>query len=856
MQKQLFAKAESIAQQLTAAIDNPDLPLELAKAKVDKGQSFTPLESVSFAIEAGADVSIWAFNAANDIDPLAIFGSAPAEAPKGVAWRPMLEAGEGTVWLRYAANCHLKLGAAASAYLAKFSVDSTASLSVATYMPHAKARGKYPSAAKAVAADLADLPHVFAADKVAGLGPDQVVTLELAGQLALSLRLDWADMLTGLSDPAYGLATTQVALAPKIDASASVKFALGLSGLFRIAFRGLPDGWVELQLLSDRQRQLSLGVSAGLDIAFADPDAAQAVLPEIAGELLGGDKQTLANWKDTITRLQDDLNQAHDDLVNSLSAPGSRLQTYLDDRGLRSKLQRLKAIEQKVTEALDQAPSSLQAAKDLAKDLDLTVAQAEALISKIEALPGKLKTLGSEQAEGLWEALGLPKAQGRLSYVLERMERLESIFARIAKAQLKLRFDYEYSRSEDNSALLAIQFAPGELADGVFEEIHRAALTLDAERILELAAAQGEAVRDGLLLGHRTDERRRAIGLTLGIDRWSASAKWRKLRREVTLYRQAVGDDKVVRHSLLGQRSFDGKTFFSDMSFAGEMAFGMLDYRVSGGPDGDWTTRLNLRWSRGYRKLGVEEIAEVLDYAELWSAVSEQHRPVFEQRLLDELKGKRVRARLEMSIDEAVFADPRFSARLRTDLDAIWAKALAGALSPVKDQPERATLRDRERLYAEVTPIFLDRRFFGLGAVPLNRLNQIRASMRATGASQNLINWELKGGTESAPMTWGTLQYLGRFARGFVRQWPDVEPALTSLASLSDWPVKAGLEKAEATVDTLDNGWDDPYSLRAFGRLMVLLHAEAGVTSGLSCKLLVDQLDKKGTVVASRLVLG
>lgn len=853
MDSQVFATAKEAAERLVEPIDSASLPLDLARATAAKGTSFTPLPDLSFAVEAGAEVAISAFNAANDTDELAIFGaSQSADAPTGTAWRPMLQASPDLVWLRYLATCHLKLGAAASAGLAKFKVDSGAALAVATYMPHRKSAGQFASVAKAVADDLSRLPHVFDHQHLRKLTADQVLAIELGGNLSLSIELDWADVLTGLTDPVHGLALDRVALAPKIDASAKLRFALGVSGLFRVAFRGLPDGWVELQLLSNRRRQLSLGMEAGLNIAFSDPDAAQAVLPELAGELLGGDPQTLANWKASITDLQTQLKAAYDSLLGKLTAPGKALERYLSQLQLDSRLQRLQHIQQRVSDALEGAPGIDQAAQALSETLGLSVSEAAKLISGVQALPGKLNALATEQAEKLWESTGLTRIEDRLGYALDQLERLESIITRIAKAQVKLRFSYEYSRTEDNAALFSVKLDAQQTPAVMLKKLHQAALSLDATEILGLANDHPRLMTDGLLLGHSISERRRALGFTLGVARWSAALNWERTRKRVTLSRQVQGGELQVRHSLLGQRSFDAKGFATQSIHAGEMLLGMPEYRPENGPDGDWTAALDLRRTRTYPKLDQRDLADTLDHAELWGVITDQQLPELQQRLLPELRGKRIRARIELSLDAATIADARIKTLLRGDLDPYWVQALAGALAPA-GQPERTHVRDRERLYASVTPVLVEQRYIGLSVLPLQVLSRIHRGLRDAGASRELVNWEK---AERASTTLGTMQYHARFAKGFLRTWPRMAHALRQLATADDWSVAGGLETGLDLIDILDQAWTDNYSQRAFGRLMVLMHREAGLAGGMGAKLCLERVTKTGEVGESWLVVG
>jgi hypothetical protein len=853
MDSEVFAKAKEIADKLAEPIDSAGLALDVARAGADKGKKFAPIADVGFQIEAGSEVAISVFNASNDADDLAMYGALATEgAPSGIAWRPLLQSTPDTVWLRYRANCHVKVGASASAGLAKFKVDSSAALAVATYMPHQKSQGRFPTLVGAVASDLTKLPHVFSHLHLKTLTADQVVAVELGGSLNLNIDLDWADVLTGLNDPIDGLALGQAALAPKIDASAKVRFALGLSGLYRVAFHGLPDGWIELQLLTNRRRQMDLGVELGLDIAFANPDAAEAVLPELAGELLGGDPQALANWKASIAELQADLKVAYDSLLAELTKPAHALERYLSRLQLESRLQRLQHIQQKVNEALAQTPVVDEAAAPLAEMLGLTIVEATKLIDGIQALPGKLKALGTEQAEKLWRAIGLTRVEERLGYVLNQLERLESIIKRVARAQLKLRFSYEYSRTEDNAALLSIKLASGKLPDVLLKQIHQAALSLDAASILQLASDHPKLMTDGLLLGHSISERRRSFGFTLGVDRWSVALNWLKTRKRVTLFRQVQGEQRQACHSLLGQRSYDGKGFSTFKQYAGEVLFGMPEYRAENGADGDWTAALGLRWTHTYPKLERRDLAEALDHAELWAAISDLQSSDVQQRLWQELSGKRIRARVELSLDSASIADERFKALLRGDLNPHWARALAGALLQA-GRPERALLRERERLYAGVTDVLMQPRYIGLSALPEKVVSRIRWGLRNAGASRELIDWEM---AKKAETTLGALHYQLRFDKGFLRSWSRMARALYQLASADDWSVSIGLDKGQEVIDMLDRSWDDHYSQRAFGRLMVLLHREAGLVSGLGAKLRLEELSKDETVVASRLVLG
>jgi len=342
---------------------------------------------------------------------------------------------------------------------------------------------------------------------------------------------------------------------------------------------------------------------------------------------------------------------------------------------------------------------ALQLNNVLSALLATPVAQFEGLMDKLA-----VHSLSSDEQKVLrfvLDRLGLEELEANPAALRqswnERKEKFSTQLQEAVKQKIEAGFSYEYVRTREMTTLLA---AIG--TDAQAEALHRLLLVGD------LAGAIQQIQREGItleqcLLQDLTREAR-AWGFSLKLGKWEFGGSDRRELKEV-VQRNSLEKDAPQRISFLGARSYTGTQLkpysFWTTDFKADMAEFRKEPTV---PDFDFGLYMLLRGES--RKLGEQELRQVVDEAIVWRVLDDADEEEVIRRIREVAGDGPLETRLELKFSNRTMRDIFEHAR-DSDAHLVFTRALARAL-PWYSVPCRERPASRESVYAPLWKAYLE----------------------------------------------------------------------------------------------------------------------------------------------------
>ncbi len=446
-------------------------------------------------------------------------------------------------------------------------------------------------------------------------------------------------------------------------------------------------------------------------------------------------------------------------------------------------------------------------------------------------LGGTVRTLG--EAARRWTAL-----RGRA----------EGLLGAAAEAAVAAGFRYEYLRLGTGTTLLQAVLADDDLRAG-----HPALVRLDLAPALALAREHPERAALERYLHEDARLRRRTWGLTVGLGPLAAGG------RDVSERRAVVQQDGTGRRrvALAARRSYESQWGRRTAAWTAELAAEMPEFSEGPQPAADeFRFALRLGWDWGERRLARGELAEALDLAVVWRAVTPAGAAEVAASLAAELADREpATLRVALELDDATFR--ALLPKLAAGGDAAGARALARALPPLRGFAARAVPDRREALYA---PLW--REYLRHSREPLRAYASAARRHVASQPGGRRLALREGGGGARDPLfrefhTFaGQIFYNGATGTagdysGIARQWRRLVRGFRRLeAALADRGGDGAAAIAAAFADAAPF-WGQSLLARAGGALVVELAAAEGVLAGVARTVTVELPRQERTVVVT-----
>lgn len=410
----------------------------------------------------------------------------------------------------------------------------------------------------------------------------------------------------------------------------------------------------------------------------------------------------------------------------------------------------------------------------LAGVLDAPAAAIKAIedATSLDKVPAKYKPV----VDALAKRYGLDgnPLQPLKKKLAELSEELTQRITQIAETKVSLGLTYEYLRLSSEASLLEAHLSLDALT-----ALHGSLLGFDFARVL---AYQGPGLALDFFLHHKTVERVRAWGFSLGAGTWF-NLKSKQARKDRFVSRRYVSaEGERWTRAYLGSTQYTasangwntdyGASFKADLEEARTAQLTAASHFKCG---------LQLWWQESRIRTG-SELARVVDDAVLWGVIDPGAAPGLHDRLEAALaKADTCQPRLSVMLSDRG-ASLAMHALAEAD-DAAWARHAARALPWYAKQPARATAASREALYGALFEDY--RRHPGSEGSALKHL--IADNLRDYGGG--LAGQEAKGETP-----WTVYQVLlraGSADRGFWTRWERLRSGAARMRQLlevrGDW---------------------------------------------------------------------
>jgi hypothetical protein len=247
---------------------------------------------VVFTVEAGAGVSVFAFNTPTDCDPDLVLVAAERGRPQGQAGQ--LELAQGSCWLKVQHTATVAADGGAALPGVGFGLHAEAPVTFSDYRLHDPGE----SAARAVAADLLSPRFAQRLEDVGALRPNEALAFQVSGRLRAKVDVSWSDVLASGLGALAGIVGAASPLVVEVPAAASVSGTVTLADEFAVIFSRLPDGRTRVSVTKASSRTFAGEADLGLSVELADPQQLELALREAVAGLLGEDYATVRGLLD------------------------------------------------------------------------------------------------------------------------------------------------------------------------------------------------------------------------------------------------------------------------------------------------------------------------------------------------------------------------------------------------------------------------------------------------------------------------------------------------------------------------------------------------------------------------------
>jgi len=330
-----------------------------------------------------------------------------------------------------------------------------------------------------------------------------------------------------------------------------------------------------------------------------------------------------------------------------------------------------------------------------------TIARVDKLLSKTSL--DRMTESEQEAVERLAERFGIDDELEDLRKLREAWnelkEKAKKAIKRMAEAKAKIGFTYEYSRLRESTAVLQARVDRSKIGD-----YHSPLVKGDLRPLLDDLHSGRRGVDLETYIHSDTLRVRRAIGFTLGIDKWQVSAKGLRERDEIV---RESGDRRQI--SFRGMRGYASKSRGVKSRLAVDLNAAMDAFSATPEATADeFDYGLHLSIESVENKLAGSEIGPYVDRAILWRAVARGELSEQIQELSRAIADKK---HVEINC-QLVFNDDAFRWVLQRladdDADRIFGMALGAAMPWSRKQAEvRQNVALREMIYGPLWVAYL-----------------------------------------------------------------------------------------------------------------------------------------------------
>ena len=261
---------------MSKKLNDPTLEVKLPPAAIDDPALITGKfgkEKVNFTFGLNAKLDVSLFNAEGDEDPSEVFGKTDALIPFHAS----------NAWLKYEAECQIKLQSGLDVKSVGFEIDANAGLKSYVYRLHAAGE----TLEEAIKSDILSIKTIFKKEDIKELKVNEGVGLEFAGALTATLTVSWADVWSTGFNSLTSLLDTAELVKVKAGAEASIKAKIQVTDGFRVQVvkKGSDKYWLRIRRNQSNTRNLSAALSVGVSIE--NPAVITDELDSILDSVLG-----------------------------------------------------------------------------------------------------------------------------------------------------------------------------------------------------------------------------------------------------------------------------------------------------------------------------------------------------------------------------------------------------------------------------------------------------------------------------------------------------------------------------------------------------------------------------------------
>ncbi len=779
--------------------------------------------SRSWTAHAGvaAAVEICVYCEADDADPDAIFGHAPAQA--GQLLPPLITATPGSAWIKYKLSGGLsaRIAASAGAAQAQFSGSIDASLSAYCRSP------AHHSLADALTAQRERLPFVLEAADMRALPEGDAGHVHLGGNLGARLQMRWADLLTGPLGALQALLPPGHGIAFSVAQSATVTASWKVDDSFRLAFVGVDQDWVRLSLQRTDANSSSTGAAFSASARLIEADLGRDLFSSLVAQLTGSTPAQVSR----VQVLLHDVLHAYDDVLAQIHAvlgtAAASFDAAVDAQGISTASTRLQQLQALLTLVAGNDPA-------LALRLGIPVSRLAAVVQQLDTLADTISARLGAAADDFFAALGVapggPVPLHATRALLDRLEHFESALTQVATQRIDLALSAQYRRLGNDETVLRALLRRDHPQ---FAEWHRAALTLDFGFLLEHSTHPGGGVMLECFLRERTLASSFSLALNLG-HFFAEDSAYRHEWVETSRMVPAPGGTRSERSCVFSSmRSREETVLGTTSGWRGEFqaSFHDVAQRTAADAPGRWRLSLALAFSARTSNAKLGWLQGAADYAALWGIVPEADVEGLAARFAQaNALGRTVDLQLGHRFAPAAFDSAQLLKAIAQVSDDAVCAAFATALQRIDALPERCDIALRRQTYSKPLGGLLGKANIDLrnGDMVARR---IARGLPPTGSAQ-LRNFEAQTRPANVGSVVDVVTRSGNL-RGMIGEFRKAG-ALLALIAESHAGNDADRHDLAAAVAGWDIAWQDRYGLRWQVALLRQLAATAALARGAS----------------------
>lgn len=306
--------------------------------------------------------------------------------------------------------------------------------------------------------------------------------------------------------------------------------------------------------------------------------------------------------------------------------------------------------------------------------------------------------------EALVKALNLNDFDGNIGELKNRWEtfktRVTQTIKTIAHAKIEAGFKYEYLRVRKEATLLQAVFQQDDLAG-----FHPDLMQCDVRSCLDWIRSNPNRVTLEQYLHESTLKRKHAWGFTLGIDPWKISGRDKFIEKQVI--QEDIAGNQCIAYK--GMRGYSAQLINDKVSWMVDFKADMDRFAANKVPTTcEFDYGLHFRWQWDEKRLTEDELREYLDYAVVWQIIDlEDVESIIADHRTRLVHREQATVSVELKIDNVALRRLLpFAATANQDQIS---KALAKAMPIFKDVQARTILERKERLYAPLWKLYLNR---------------------------------------------------------------------------------------------------------------------------------------------------